>query len=168
MQFMTLNPYSPPLPSESSSELRQHSIAHRRIVVGCILVLVACLLWLVAFLVFDTVSQKDAWFAYTHWHTRLLFSAAVLLSLASAALLYCFRLLPGRPISGFLIGIVLASLILPVTAMSPRTVRERVSSNRFYRFTDTTKLYFSFAIPFIIGCAIASDKTQKTAPDSNN
>ncbi len=164
---MTLNPYSPPATSEASLALRQPTVAHRRIVVVCILVFIACLLWLVAFLVFDMVSQKDAWFAYTHWRTRVLFSAAVLLSLASAALLYGFRLLPGRPISGFVIGIVLATLILPVTAMNRGTVREIVSSNRFYGFFDTTKLYFSFAIPFIIGSAIASERTQKSTPEAN-
>ncbi len=164
MQMMTLHPYSPPTTSDASLAMLQFTLTHRRIVVVCILVLIACLLWLAAFLVFDTVSQKDAWFAYTHWHTRVLSSAAVLLSFASSALLYCFRLLPGRPISGFVIGIVLATLILPVTVMSRETVRDRVSSNRLYRFSDTTKLYFSFAIPLIIGCAIASERTYKSTP----
>lgn len=165
---MTLNPYSPPEIAEAALGLRQRGVMYRRLVVAGVLVLVACLLWLAAFLILDAVSQRDAWLAYTRWRARVLFSAVVLFSLASAALIYGFRLLPGRPISGFVIGFVLASLILPGVAMSQTALREEVSSNRCYGFDKTTTLYLSLTIPVIIGCAIASEKTQKsTTPQTD-
>ncbi len=151
----------------SSSGIRQRTVMQYRVMITCILVPIACLLWLAAYRLFDTISQKDAWFAYTHWHARTLCSAAVVLSLVSAALIRWFRFLPGRPISALVIGIIAATLILPATAISSRTRREMVSQNRFYRFSETTKQYTAFAVPVIIGCAIASGRRREPISEPN-
>ena len=144
-----------------SSGVHQLTLMKHRVLIACILVPIACLLWLAACRLFDTMSQKDAWFAYTHWHTRVLCFAAAVLSFVSAALIRWLRFLPGRPISGLVIGIIAATLILPVTSMSSRTRREMVSKDRFYRFSETTKQYIAFAVPVIIGCAIASRRRSE-------
>lgn len=130
----------------------------QRAVLACILVSISCLLWLLAYRVFDTISQKDAWFAYPH--TRVLCSAAAVLSFMSAAIIFWFHLLPGRPIAGLLIGIITATMILPVEDSSLRTRRERVAKNRFYHFSETTIQYIAFAVPVIIGCVIASSRSH--------
>ena len=149
----------------SSSGIHQRTLMQQRLIFACILVPIACLLWLAAYQIFDTMSQKDAWFAYTHWHTRVLCSAAAVLLFVSAVLIRWLRFLPGRPISGLVIGVIAATLILPVTVMSPRKGREMVSNNRFYRFSETTKQYIAFAVPVIIGCAIASGRRPEPSSE---
>lgn len=145
----------------SSTGIKQRTLMQHRAILACILVPIACLLWLAAYRIFDTMSQKDAWFAYTHWHARVLCSAAVVLSFVSAVLIRWLRFLPGRPIAGLVIGIIAATLILPVGVISPGKGREIVSTNRFYRFSETTKQYIAFAVPVIVGCAIASGRRQE-------
>ena len=151
----------------SSSEIQQRTVMHYRVIIACILVSIACLLWLAAFWLFDTMSQKDPWFAYTHWHTRVFCSAVVVLSFVSAALIRWFRFLPGRPIAALIIGIIAATLILPVADMGSGKRREMVSRNRFYRFSETTKQYIAFAVPVIIGCTIASARRREPISEQN-
>lgn len=143
------------------SEISQRTVMRYRVIIACVLVSTACLLWFVAYRFFDTMSQKDACIAYNYWHSRILCSAAVVLSFVSAALVLWFRFLPGRPIAALLIGMIAASMILPVADMGSRKRRELVSKNRFYGFPGTTIQYIAFAVPVIIGCAIASRPKQE-------
>ena len=152
----------------SSSGIHQRTLMRDRVIMVCILVPIACLLWLATYRLFDTMSQKDAWFAYTHWHTRVLCSAAAVLSFVSAVLIRWLRFLPGRPISGLVVGIIAATLILPVAVMGPGRGREFVSKNRLYRFSETTKQYIAFAVPVIIGCAIASGRRPEPISDQRH
>ena len=145
----------------SSSEIQRGISVQRRLTIGVILVVAAAIIWLGVFRIFDAMSQKDPWLAYTVWRFRLLFAAFTTISIVSAGIVLWHRLLPGRPLSALLIATIFAMLLPPVTTMSPRTRRELVSANRFYGFADTTKLYIAFSGSLIAGCVIASDGKRR-------
>jgi len=127
----------------------------------CIAVIaVAAIIWSIAFVVYDIRSTADAWLAYRETGSIILVNAALTLAVTTACLSWrCFN--PGRLISGIVIGIIAAALILPSTSMSRRHRRQMVAEDRFIGFKNASVQYIAFATPLIIGGSIATRRSDE-------
>ena len=145
----------------SIPELEHTESSPNRLALGVALATFAAIVWVGAFVLFDGISQKDPWVAHTVWRERLLLGASAMIAFVFSGVILWYRLLPGRPLSTFIIAVIFASLVLPSTSTSNRRQREMVSQNRFHGFADSTIQYMAFCGPLIVGCIVASNRKRK-------
>ena len=145
----------------STPELEHTESSPNRLALGVALVTLAAIVWVGAFVLFDGISQKDPWFAYTVWRDRLMLGAAATIAFVCLGVTLWYRLLPGRLLSAFIIAVIFATLVLPSTSTSNRRQREMVSENRFHGFAESTIQYIAFCGPLILGCIVASNRKRK-------
>ena len=151
----------------STPELEHTESPPNRLALGVALITLAAIVWVGAFVLFDGISQKDPWFAHTVWRDRLMLGASATIAFVCLGVILWYRLLPGRPLSAFIIAVIFATLVLPSTSTSNRRQREMVSENRFHGFADSTIQYMAFCGPLILGCIVASNRKRKEIREHN-
>jgi hypothetical protein len=132
-----------------------------RVSLTIVVLFVAIAIWGVAFASYNNESRADAWLAHRNARTSLLVIGclAYLITVLPLSLRY---FLPGRILSGVVIGMIAAALCIPATSMAPKQRFEMVRRDRFVGFKETTRRYVAFSGSILIACMIASRRSANS------